>query len=87
MTTTNPKLNLILYRLDSLDSLDSKISAINTRIEQLEAKFNSRIKTIEFFSKDKINFDEMEDIQERLEKLEDHKFDQQSKALMRESYD
>ena len=84
MTTTNQKLDLILNRLDSLNS---KISVMNICIEQLEAKFNLRIETIELSLKIKINFNEMEDNQERLEKLEDHKFDQQSKGLVKESYD
>ena len=46
MTTTKQKLDIILNRFDRFDS---KILAIYTRIEQLEAKFNSRIETIELF--------------------------------------
>ena len=52
--------------------MNSKISAIYASIDQLKAKFNLRIKIIEISWKDKINFDEMKDIQERLEKLENY---------------
>ena len=71
MTSTNQNLDLILNNWTAWTKHFQLF--LHTRIEQLEAKFNSRIETIELSLKDKINFDEMEDIQERLEKLEDHK--------------
>jgi len=88
---SDKKLNEIINSIETLsnivDKLDSKLTALDKRLDHIKETFNNKITEIEKRVENKADVDVIEELRQRLNVLENsHKSNEES-AVMKESYE
>ena len=71
---------------DKMEKVEARLCNFETRLEQIEDKFESKIKNLEAAVNDRVTKEELNAVLKRLAQLEEKTKTEEKNAIMRESY-